>query len=128
MPRAGLAKKAVRRARIFAITKGFIGRSNNCYTIAVRAAEKAMQNMYIGRKLKKRDMRKLWVQRISIANRELGSNYSQFMSGLVKADVALNRKVGITPAGCPLDLNSLCRIVAPLNARESIACNAQLLY
>ena len=93
MPRAGLAKRAVRRARIFAITKGFLGRRKNCYSIAVRAAEKAMQRMYIGRKLKKRDMRRLWVQRVSIASRELGTNYSTLMSGLRKADVALNRKV-----------------------------------
>ena len=52
-----------------------------------------MQRMYIGRKLKKRDMRRLWVQRISIASRELGTNYSSMISGLGKADVALNRKV-----------------------------------
>lgn len=73
--------------------QGFQGKRKNCYSIAVRAAEKAMQKAYIGRKEKKRTMRSLWISRIGAAAREYGFNYSQTMNNLVVANVQLNRKV-----------------------------------
>ena len=93
MVRGGPANRAIRKAKIFAITKGFRGRAKNCYSIAVRAAHKALQHAYKGRRLKKRDMRKLWITRVSCAAKEHDINYSRFMNGLVRCDIQLNRKV-----------------------------------
>jgi large subunit ribosomal protein L20 len=93
MVRGGPANRAVRKAKIFAITKGFRGRAKNCYSIAVRSAHKALQHAYRGRRLKKRDMRRLWITRVSCAAKEHDINYSRFMNGLVKCDIQLNRKV-----------------------------------
>eukprot|EP00050_Salpingoeca_kvevrii_P006963 m.292916 g.292916 ORF g.292916 m.292916 type:complete len:131 (-) comp12694_c0_seq1:146-538(-) len=95
MTRAGatFAAKAARRARVFRLTKGFQGKAKNCYTIAVRAAERALVNAYRGRKLKKRDFRKMWIQRINTAAREHDMNYSRFVASLAEADVQLNRKM-----------------------------------
>jgi ribosomal protein L20 len=59
MTRGGPAKRYVKRAKVFALTKGFRGKARNCYSIAVRAAQKALQHAYRGRKLKKREMRKV---------------------------------------------------------------------
>lgn len=91
---AGLKiQRQLKRARVFAITKGFRGRIRNVYSVAARAAERAKQYSYIGRKLKKRDFRKLWIQRINFGVREHGLSYSQFMRGLAESDVQLDRKV-----------------------------------
>eukprot|EP00049_Salpingoeca_infusionum_P018507 m.357567 g.357567 ORF g.357567 m.357567 type:complete len:128 (+) comp17866_c0_seq1:30-413(+) len=93
MTRSGGAIKHLKRAKVFAQTKGFYGKRKNCYTQAVRAAERSMQNNFIGRKEKKRNMRQLWVTRVGIAAREQDMPYSHFIDGLVKANVQLNRKV-----------------------------------
>lgn len=95
MPRVkGLAgPRALKRARVFAMTKGFRGKRKNCYSIAVRAAERSMQNAYIGRKEKKRNMRRLWIGRINSATREHGVNYGSFIHNCAVSDIALNRKV-----------------------------------
>jgi large subunit ribosomal protein L20 len=93
MTRGGPAKRYVKRAKVFALTKGFRGKARNCYSIAVRAAQKALQHAYRGRKLKKREMRKLWIQRINFGSREHDVSYSSFMYGLIKCNIQLNRKV-----------------------------------
>jgi large subunit ribosomal protein L20 len=54
---------------------------------------KGLKKAYIGRKLKKRDFRGLWIQRINAAARELGISYSQFINGLAKANIIINRKM-----------------------------------
>jgi len=82
-----------RRARVFRFAKGFRGKRKNCYSVARRAVDKAWQKMYIGRKLKKREMRTLWIGRIGAASRLHGAPYSRFMGDLAVADVQLNRKV-----------------------------------
>ena len=82
-----------RRKRVLERAKGFYGyRSRNIRT-AYDAVDKAMQHAYVGRKQKKQQYRALWVVRINIACRELGTTYSKFIDGLHKAGIELNRKV-----------------------------------
>jgi large subunit ribosomal protein L20 len=73
--------------------KGFFGRRKNVWTVAKNAVEKAFTYAYIGRKLKKRDFRGIWIQRINAGAREHGMSYSQFMGKIHKAGITLNRKV-----------------------------------
>ncbi|EDV23976.1 39S ribosomal protein L20, mitochondrial [Trichoplax sp. H2] len=93
MVRGGSVDRSIRRAKIFALTKGFRGRSKNCYSLAIRAAHKALQHAYRGRKLKKRDFRSLWITRISNAAQEQKMPYSMFMHNMVRLEVQLNRKI-----------------------------------
>ncbi|WP_448954189.1 50S ribosomal protein L20 [Labrys neptuniae] len=73
--------------------KGFYGRRKNTIRIAKQAVDRSMQYAYIGRKLKKRNMRALWIQRVNAAVRELGLTYSKFIAGLAKAGIEIDRKV-----------------------------------
>ncbi len=82
-----------RRKKILKRAKGFWGRRKNVYTVAKNAVEKAWQYSYTGRKLKKRDFRGLWIQRINAAVREEGMSYSKFMGKLIENKIQLNRKV-----------------------------------
>jgi large subunit ribosomal protein L20 len=74
------------------LAKGFRGRRKNCFKLTKIAVERSMQNQYIGRKQRKREFRALWIQRINAAARMSGLSYSQFMNGLKKAQVELDRK------------------------------------
>eukprot|EP00611_Tribonema_gayanum_P030547 TRINITY_DN8551_c0_g1_i1.p3 TRINITY_DN8551_c0_g1~~TRINITY_DN8551_c0_g1_i1.p3 ORF type:complete len:160 (+),score=16.01 TRINITY_DN8551_c0_g1_i1:73-552(+) len=74
-------------------TKGYRGRAKNCFTVAVRRLQKALQYSYRDRKQKKRDMRTLWIQRVGAASRQHGMSYNQLIPSLNKARVELNRKV-----------------------------------
>ena len=76
-----------------AVISGYIGRANSCYKIAKTRVERALQHAYVGRKLKKRDMRKLWIQRINAGARQHGITYSQFMSGIKLANISIDRKI-----------------------------------
>ena len=80
-------KKTLARAKGFFLTKSKLHRS------AQEAVEKSLRYGYIGRRLKKRDFRSLWIVRIGAACRAAEISYSKFMSGLKKAGVELNRKV-----------------------------------
>ena len=82
-----------RHVKILKQAKGFRGRAKNCYTIAVRQVHRKWQKAYVGRKLKKRDMKSLWIQRINAGARMYGLSYNQFISQLNAANVHLNRKV-----------------------------------
>jgi large subunit ribosomal protein L20 len=82
-----------RRKRVFKAAKGFRGRRKNTITSANAAVDHSLQYNYIGRKLRKRNFRALWIQRINAACREYGLTYSRFISGLAKAGVAVDRKV-----------------------------------
>ena len=73
--------------------EGFRGRKKSCYSIVKRGVEKAMKHAYVGRKLKKREFRKLWIQRINASARANGLSYSKFINGLKIAGVDLDRKV-----------------------------------
>ncbi|MDR1375402.1 MAG: 50S ribosomal protein L20 [Holosporaceae bacterium] len=82
-----------RHKKVLKLTKGYIGRSNNCYRSALERLEKAMQFAYRDRRNKRRDLRKLWIIRVNAAVREYGMKYSQFICGLKKAKISLDRKV-----------------------------------
>ncbi len=94
MPRSvnTVASKA-RRKKILKAAKGYWGRRKNVYTVAKGAVEKGMQYAYRDRRVKKREFRKLWILRINAGAREHGLSYSQFMGGLKKSNIDLNRKV-----------------------------------
>jgi large subunit ribosomal protein L20 len=83
----------LRRKRVFKQAKGFSGRRKNTITSANAAVDRSMQHAYVGRKLKKRNFRALWIQRINAACRLNGVTYSRFISGLERAGVEIDRKV-----------------------------------
>lgn len=87
-----------RRKKILKQSKGFFGRRKNVWTVAKNAVEKAMQYAYVGRKIKKRDFRSLWIQRINASVRQYGISYSEFIALLKKNNIILNRKVLATLA------------------------------
>jgi large subunit ribosomal protein L20 len=82
-----------RRRKVLQQAKGFRGRRKNNITTANAAVDRSLQHNYIGRKLKKRNFRALWIQRINAGCREHGLTYSRFISGLAKAGIAIDRKV-----------------------------------
>jgi len=82
-----------RRKKILKLAKGYYGSKSRKFKTAKEAVMKSGQYAYIGRRLKKRDFRKLWITRISAACRANGINYSRFMNGLSKAGIELNRKM-----------------------------------
>ncbi len=82
-----------RHKKVLKKAKGYYGRAKNCYRVAIEKVEKGMQYSYRDRKRRKRDFRKLWIQRINAAVRENGLVYSQFIDGLNKAGITLDRKV-----------------------------------
>ena len=82
-----------RRKRILERAKGFYGARSKQIRTASDAVDKAGVHAYKGRKLKKRQFRRLWTVRINAACRQLGTNYSQFINGLKKQKIDLNRKV-----------------------------------
>ncbi|RQO32397.1 50S ribosomal protein L20 [Taibaiella sp. KBW10] len=94
MPRSvnAVASRA-RRKRILKQAKGFYGKRKNVYTVAKNVLEKGLGYKYVGRKLKKRDYRGLWIARINAAVREEGLSYSVFMHKLNEKGITLNRKV-----------------------------------
>ena len=83
----------VRHKKIISMAKGYRGRNNNVFRVAVEKVEKALQYAYRDRKAKKRSFRALWIQRINAAARLNDITYSRFMSGLNKAGIELDRKV-----------------------------------
>ena len=85
------AKK--RHKKILKMAKGYRGRAKNCFRVAVEKVEKGLRYAYRDRRAKKRNFRSLWIQRINAGVREHGMVYSQFMSGLIKAGIIVDRKV-----------------------------------
>ncbi len=94
MPRSknAVASKA-RRKKIIKQAKGFYGKRKNVYTVAKNVVEKGMTYMFVGRKLKKREYRTLWIARINAAVRAEGMTYSVFMNKLQQKGIMLDRKV-----------------------------------
>ena len=82
-----------RHKKVLEQSKGFVGRSSTNYRIARERLEKSLQYAYRDRRVKKREFRGLWIQRINAAVREHGITYSQFIHGLNKAGIELDRKV-----------------------------------
>lgn len=73
--------------------RGYFGARKNVWTVAKNAVEKGMVYSYIGRKQRKRDFRRLWIARINAGARLHGMSYSQFMGGVHREGITLNRKV-----------------------------------
>ena len=94
MPRSvnSVASRA-RRKKILKQAKGYFGRRKNVWTVAKNAVEKALLYAYRDRKARKRSFRSLWIQRINAAARLNGSTYGQFINGLSKAGIEIDRKV-----------------------------------
>ena len=82
-----------RRNKILKLAKGYWGGKSRLFKTAKEAVWKSGQYAYISRRLKKRDFRRLWITRISAACKLNDMNYSTFINGLKKADIALNRKM-----------------------------------
>lgn len=94
MPRAKRGNKRLeKRKKILALAKGYRGTKSKLYRSAKESVERALNFAYTGRKLKKRDFRKLWIVRINAACRLNDIKYSQFIHGLKLADIELDRKV-----------------------------------
>ena len=102
-----LDKKAILR-----LAKGFMGRAKNCYRIARPRVERALAFQYASRREKKREMRKLWIQRIGAGAREHGLSYGTFIHGLKQENVWLDRKMlSILASNEPFSFRALTEIV-----------------
>jgi len=82
-----------KRRKIMRLAKGYFGGKSRSYRVARQAVMKSLMYAYIGRRLKKRDFRRLWIARINAAARQNGLSYSKFMHGLKVSGIDLNRKM-----------------------------------
>lgn len=98
-----------RRNRTLKLAKGYWGSKSTHYKMANQAVMKSLTYAYTGRKLKKRDFRRLWIARISAACKTNGMNYSTFMHGLKLAGIEMNRKMlSETAIHSPEAFTALC--------------------
>ena len=88
----GVTAKA-RHRKILKRAKGYYGRRKNVFRVAVQAVERGMQYAYRDRRKRKSDFRGLWIQRINAGVRMHGMTYSQFINGLKKATIEIDRKI-----------------------------------
>lgn len=79
--------------KILKLAKGYRGRRNSCYRIALQTVEKALQYAYRDRRNRKRDFRGLWIQRINAAARDNGLIYSTLMAGMKRIGIDIDRKI-----------------------------------
>lgn len=94
MPRTNDAPASrARRKKILKLAKGYRGSRHRLFKTAKQAVDRAGQYAYRDRKQRKREFRKLWIARINAATRANGMTYSQFVNGLKKADIDINRKM-----------------------------------
>ncbi|MBF0110428.1 MAG: 50S ribosomal protein L20 [Magnetococcales bacterium] len=94
MPRVKRGVPAhARHKKVLKLAKGYRGRNNNCFRIALQKVEKGLKYSYRDRKNRKREFRRLWIARINAAARLAGLSYSRFMHGLAAAGIELDRKV-----------------------------------
>ncbi len=82
-----------KRRKVFKLSKGYFGAKSKQYRAASEQVRRSLRYAYIGRKLKKRDFRRLWIARINAGARANGLSYSKLMNGLKKAGVDINRKM-----------------------------------
>lgn len=85
------AKK--RRRKVFKLAKGYFGAKSKQYRAATEQVARSLRYAYIGRRLRKRDFRKLWIARINAAVRPYGLSYNRFINGLKLAGIEVNRKI-----------------------------------
>ncbi|TVR10274.1 MAG: 50S ribosomal protein L20 [Planctomycetota bacterium] len=89
--RNGVARHRAKKATL-KDAKGFRGARSSHWRTVLTATKRAEKHAFVGRKLKKRDMRSMWITRINIASREQGLSYSRLIAGLNKADIRLDRR------------------------------------
>ncbi len=82
-----------RKKKVYKLAKGYYGRRKNVWTVTKNAVEKGLTYAFVGRKLKKRDFRSMWIVRINAAVREEGLTYSEFINLLNKKGIAIDRKI-----------------------------------
>ena len=82
-----------KRRKVLRLAKGFFGAKSKQYRAANEQVMRSLRYAYVGRKLRKRDFRRLWITRINAAARMNGMSYSRFIDGLKKAGVIVNRKM-----------------------------------
>lgn len=105
-------KRLTRRKRILKMAKGFYGARKNLFRTAMEAVDRSLQMAYVGRRLRKRDFRQLWITRINAAARQNGISYSRFILGLKEAQIGINRKMMAELAvNNPQDFARLAEIV-----------------
>lgn len=90
--KSGVVSKK-RHKKVIKMAKGYQGRGNNCFRVAIQRVEKALQYAYRDRRNRKRDFRALWIQRINAACRQHDMVYSKFIDGLNKAGIEIDRKM-----------------------------------
>ena len=88
----GVAAHA-RHKKVLKLAKGYRGRAKDAFRVGLEKVEKGLRYAYRDRRAKKRNFRSLWIQRINAATREHGLTYSQFMNGILKAGIEVDRKV-----------------------------------
>ena len=118
MPRAKRGNKRVaKRKKILALAKGYRATKSKLYRQARESVQRGLKFAYVGRKLKKRDYRRLWIVRINAAARINGLSYSQFIRGLKLAGIDLDRKVladmAVLDAGAFAQLSQQAKSAAP---------------
>ncbi len=89
----GAVKTRAKHKKILKLAKGYFGAKSKLFRTAKQAVMKSLMYAYIGRKLRKRDFRQLWIARINAAARMNGISYSKLMNGLKKAGIEINRKM-----------------------------------
>ncbi len=82
-----------KRRKVMKLAKGYFGAKSKQYRAATEQVRRSLRFAYVGRKLRKREFRRLWITRINAATRLNGMSYSVFMNGLKKANIDLNRKM-----------------------------------
>ena len=82
-----------KRRKVFKLAKGYFGARSKQYRAATEQVARSLRYAYVGRKLRKRDFRRLWITRINAAARLNGVSYSVLMNGLKKHDITINRKM-----------------------------------
>ena len=91
VPSRSMASK--KHKKMIKLAKGYIGRANRCFRIALQRVEKAWLTAYRGRKEKKRSIKRLWIQRINAGSRAYGVPYNRLIAGLHSCNIELNRNV-----------------------------------
>src|SRR5690349_18720999 len=81
------------RHKVFQLSKGYYGRSKNCFRISIRRLFKALQYQYKSRRLRRREVRTDWIRSINAGVRDLDINYSRFIYGLNRSNMVLDRKI-----------------------------------
>jgi len=94
MPRVkrGTVRRA-KREKLLTLAKGYYANKSKLYRFAKEAVDRALKSAFVGRRRKKRDFRRLWIARINAAARQQGISYSQFIAGLNRAGITVDRKM-----------------------------------